>query len=452
MTEAPERGTRPTILIVDDDPALLRLLGILLREEGYRVLAADSGEKALALIAADKPNVVVTDLQMSGMDGIALFDAVRRTSPMLPVIVLTAHGTIPDAVAATRHGVFGYLTKPYDAKALLAEISKALTIEAHDYIEPDGGEMQIVTRSPLMQSVIDEARVVAATDASVLIRGETGTGKELLAQTIHDLSRRRDGPFVAINCAAIPEHLLESEFFGHVKGSFTGAVRDHRGLFLQAERGTVFLDEIGDMPIAMQAKLLRVLQEREVRPVGATRAISIDVRVVSATNRDLEAAIAAKTFREDLYYRLNVVNLNLPPLSQRREDIQLLAQHFLMALASKYGKTVSAFSSEAMDHLLRAAWPGNVRQLFNTVEKCVALCTGPIISLALAERALSRPTDDMASFDDARKSFERDYLVQLLKITHGNVTSAARIAKRNRSDFYSLLNRHQIEPSLFKAS
>jgi len=452
MIQASEGGAPATILIVDDDSALLRLLGILLREEGYRVLAADSGEKALAMIAADKPNVVVTDLQMGGMDGIALFDAVRRTSPMLPVIVLTAHGTIPDAVAATRRGVFGYLTKPYDAEALLAEIGRALAMEAREYSETDVSDIQIVTRSPLMQSVIDEARVVAATDASVLIRGETGTGKELLAQTIHDLSRRRESPFVAVNCAAIPEHLLESEFFGHVKGSFTGAIRDHRGLFQEAEKGTVFLDEIGDMPLPLQAKLLRVLQEREVRPVGATRTTPIDVRVISATNHDLEAAIAAKSFREDLFYRVNVVNLNLPPLSQRREDIPLLAQHFLVALASKYGKTVTAFSSEAMDLFVRANWRGNVRQLFNTVEKCVALCTGPIISLALAERALNQPTEDMVSFDDARRNFERDYLVQLLKITHGNVTNAARIAKRNRSDFYTLLNRHRIEPALFKAS
>ena len=445
------KDSRTTVLIVDDDAAILRLLGILLREEGYRVLAADSGEKALALVAVDKPNVIVTDLQMGGMDGVALFDVVRKKWPMLPVILLTAHGTIPDAVAATRRGVFGYLTKPYDAKTLLTEIKKALAVGAV-CTETDAAELQIITRSSLMQAVIDEARVIAATDATVLITGETGTGKELLAQTIHDLSPRRDGPFIAVNCAAIPEHLLESELFGHVKGSFTGAVRDHPGLFQEGERGTVFLDEIGDMPLSLQAKLLRVLQERVVRPVGATRSIPIDVRVISATHQDLEAAISARTFREDLYYRLNVVNLNLPPLSERREDIPLLAQHFLGALASKYKKTITAFSSDALDHLLRAAWPGNVRQLFNTVEKCVALATTPIVSLALAERALSRPPEDMVSFDDARRSFEREYLVQLLKLTNGNVTNAARIAKRNRSDFYSLLNRHRIEPSLFKAS
>jgi two-component system response regulator GlrR len=440
--------TASTILIVDDDPTLLRLLGILLREEGYRVLSAGSAEQALALLAAEKPNLLLTDLRMGGMDGMALFDAVRKTYPMLPVIILTAHGTIPEAVEATRRGVFGFITKPYEAKALLAEVGKALAIDAP---VPDCAESQIVTRSPLMQAVLDEARVVAATDASVLVLGDTGSGKELLAQTIHDWSPRRDADFVAVNCGAIPEQLLESELFGHVKGSFTGATRDHRGLFQSAEGGTVFLDEIGDMPLPLQVKLLRVLQEREVRPVGATRSVPVDVRIISATHRDLDSEIGAGRFREDLYYRLNVVNLSLPPLAERREDIPLLAQHFLAALAEKYRKKVNGFASDALDTLLKAAWPGNVRQLFNVVEKCVALATTPIIPLSLVERALNRPGDDIGSFDDARRAFERDYLLQLLKMTAGNVTNAARIAKRNRSDFYTLLNRHQIDPALFKA-
>jgi two-component system response regulator GlrR len=437
----------PSVLIVDDDPTLLRLLGILLREEGYRVLSADGAERALALLAAEKPNLLLTDLRMGSMDGLALFDAVRRTYPMLPVIILTAHGTIPEAVEATRRGVFGFITKPYEAQALLAEVRKALAADASS---PDLTESQIVTRSPLMLSVLDEARIVAATDASVLIFGDTGSGKELLAQTLHDWSPRRDAAFVAINCGAIPEQLLESELFGHVKGSFTGATRDHRGLFQEAVGGTVFLDEIGDMPLSLQVKLLRVLQEREVRPVGAARSVPVDVRIVSATHRDLDAEIAAGRFREDLYYRVNVVNLNLPPLAERREDIPLLAQHFLAALAEKYRKKVNGYASDAMEVLLKAAWPGNVRQLFNVVEKCVALSTTPIVPLALVERALNRPGEDMGSFDEARRAFERDYLVQLLKMSAGNVTHAARIAKRNRSDFYTLLNRHQIDPSRFK--
>ncbi len=440
-------ASAPAILIVDDDPTLLRLLGILLREEGYRVLSADSAERALALLAAEKPNLLLTDLRMGGMDGLALFDAVRRSYPLLPVIILTAHGTIPEAVEATRRGVFGFITKPYEAHTLLTEVRKALAVDAP---LPDLAESQIVTRSPLMQAVLDEARVVAATDASVLILGDTGSGKELLAQTVHDWSPRREAAFVAINCGAIPEQLLESELFGHVKGSFTGAARDRRGLFQEAEGGTVFLDEIGDMPLPLQAKLLRVLQEREVRPVGASRSMPVDVRIVSATHRDLEAEIGAGRFREDLFYRLNVVNLNLPALAERREDIPLLAQHFLSALTEKYRKKVNGYSADAMETLLKAPWPGNVRQLFNVVEKCVALSTTPIVPLALIERALNRPGDDMASFDEARRDFERDYLVQLLKMTSGNVTNAARIAKRNRSDFYTLLNRHRIDPGHFK--
>ncbi|KAB2841630.1 MAG: two-component system response regulator GlrR, partial [Burkholderiales bacterium] len=245
--------------------------------------------------------------------------------------------------------------------------------------------------------------------------------------------------------------LLESELFGHVKGSFTGAVRDHRGLFQEAQGGTLFLDEIGDMPLPLQVKLLRVLQEREVRSVGAARPVAVDVRVISATHRDLDQEIAAGRFREDLYYRVNVVNLRLPPLSERREDVPLLAGHFLAALAAKYNKKINGFAAEAAEALVRAPWPGNVRQLFNVVEKCVALSTTPIVPLSLVERALSRPSEDLESFDDARRAFERDYLLQLLKITGGNVTQAARVAKRNRSDFYTLLNRHQIDPALFKS-
>jgi len=437
-----------TILIVDDDPTLLRLLGILLREEGYRVIAADSGERALALLHGEHPQLVITDLKMGGMDGLALFDAIRRDYPLLPVIVLTAHGTIPDAVLATRKGVFGFLTKPYEATALLAEVRRALLVGPE--LPAEGGSTQILTRNPAMRALLEEARVIATSDVSLLITGATGTGKELLAQSVHDWSARRDGPFLAINCAAIPEQLLESELFGHIKGSFTGAIRDHPGLFRAACAGTVFLDEIGDMPLALQAKLLRVLQERKVRPVGSTRDAEVDVRIISATHRDLDAAIVSGRFREDLYYRLNVVTLNLPALSARREDIPLLAQHFLATLSGKYRKALAGFAPEAMESLARAPWPGNVRQLFNAVEKCVALATTPLIPLSMVERCLQGPVDEFVSFDTARRAFERDYLTQLLKLTRGNVSQAARLAKRNRSDFYSLLGRHQIDPGAFK--
>jgi two-component system response regulator GlrR len=438
-----------TILIVDDDPTLLRLLGMLLRQEGYRVVAADSAERALALLQTERPQLVITDLRMNGMDGLALFEAVRREAPLLPVIILTAHGTIPEAVQATRKGVFGFLTKPYEAEALLEEVRRAL-LTGPD-VPAERCDCPIITRNPAVCALLDEARTIAGSDVSVLVTGETGTGKELLAQTIHDWSPRRGEPFMAVNCAAIPEQLLESELFGHVRGAFTGAVRDHDGLFRAARGGTVFLDEIGDMPLALQGKMLRVLQERRVRPVGATRDVEVDVRVISATHRDLEADISAGRFREDLYYRINVVTLHLPPLDQRRDDIPLLVQHFVGTLAGKYRKALAGVSGEALDLLVRASWPGNVRQLFNVLEKCVALATTPVISAALVERALNRPVEELASFDEARRAFEREYLAQLMRLAKGNVSQAARLAKRNRTDFYDLLARHRLEPSAFKA-
>jgi two-component system response regulator GlrR len=439
------------ILVVDDDPNLLRLLALRLQKEGFATIEAASGEEALARLEAALPDLLITDMRMGGMDGLALFEAVSRRHPALPVIILTAHGNIPDAVDATRKGVFGYLTKPFEARALMAEVERALAnapcaAEASDESWREG----IVTRSPAMNRVLAEAKLVAQNDAPVLLCGESGTGKELFARAIHEAGKRRDGPFVAVNCGAIPEGLLESELFGHVKGAFTGATRDHKGLFQSAAGGTVFLDEIGDMPPALQVKLLRVLQEREVRPVGSAQTVKVDARVVSATHRDLRAESGAGRFREDLYYRLNVVALTLPPLAARREDVPLLASHFLASTCARYGKSVNGFAPEAMERLAAARWPGNVRELQNVVEKCVALATTPVIPASLVERALDAATGGQESFDDARRAFEREYLARLLRTTGGNVSQAARLAKRNRSDFYSLLNRHQLDPATFK--
>jgi two-component system response regulator GlrR len=437
------------VLVVDDDANLLRLLSLRLEKEGFGVSEASSAEAALAILASAVPDLVITDMRMGGMDGLALFDAVNRRHPSLPVIILTAHGNIPDAVDATRRGVFSYLTKPVEARALMAEVGRALAM-ASGPDEEEAWSSGIVTRNPTMLRVLAEARLVAQGHAPVLLAGESGTGKELLARAIHHASPRRDGPFVALNCGALPEALLESELFGHVKGAFTGAVRDHKGLFQGAHGGTIFLDEIGDMPIGLQVKLLRVLQEREVRPVGSASTVKVDTRVISATHRDLRAEQAAGRFREDLYYRLNVVSIALPSLAERRDDIPLLANHFLAELARRYAKDTRAFAPEAMACLVGAPWKGNVRQLQNAVEKCVALCPTPIVPASLATRALEGPADDLASFDEARASFERDYLSQLLRITEGNVSQAARLAKRNRSDFYSLLNRHELDPGAFK--
>jgi two-component system response regulator GlrR len=440
------------ILVVDDDPDLLRLLGMRLRAAGHEVEAVASAEAALDALSLRRPQLVISDVQLPGVDGLALFDAIRVRHPALPVILLTAHGTIPDAVEATARGVFSYLTKPFDGKALLDTVARALALSAPDVPATDsaGGDQawraDIVSRSPAMTELLAEARLVAASDASVLLRGESGSGKELLAQAIHRASRRALRPFVAVNCSAIPETLLESELFGHVKGAFTGATKDRAGLFQAADGGTLFLDEIGDMPPPLQVKLLRVLQERAVRPVGANRSVAIDVRLLSATHRDLEALLADGSFREDLFYRLNVVTLRLPSLAERREDIPLLAQHFLAQLAQRHGRTLHGFAPDALRALATAPWPGNVRQLHNVVEQVCALSTGPLVPLALVQRALRSPEVAVLPYAEARRRFERDYLVGLLKLTDGHVADAARLAERNRTEFYRLLQKHGLGP------
>jgi two-component system response regulator GlrR len=443
------------ILLVDDDPDLLRLLSIRLQSAGYHVAVTNSAEQALAYVALTRPQAVITDMRMAGMDGMALFQHLHGQDPSLPVIVLTAHGTIPDAVQATQQGVFGYLTKPYDARELLHLLQRAVSItQSVDSTEGQADESwrsEIVTASPLMDSLLSEARLLADSETSVLIQGESGTGKEILARAIHRASPRADNPFVAINCAAIPDQLLESELFGHAKGAFTGAVTSHQGLFMAADGGTLFLDEIGDMPLALQAKLLRVLQDREIRPIGSGRTLAVDVRIISASHRNLVEAFEEGHFREDLYYRLNVVTLSLPALRQRREDIPLLARHFLEQQPAK--RRAKAFTPEAMEMLVANDWPGNVRQLQNVVDHCSVLSSTPLISAALVARALhDRESAQDLSYANAKKQFERDYLIRLLKITDGQVSEAARLAGRNRTEFYRLLGKHQLTPAMFKSN
>ncbi|PJI96241.1 two component Fis family sigma54 specific transcriptional regulator [Acidovorax sp. 69] len=441
------------ILVVDDDADMLRLLSLRLKAAGHEVMAVGSAEAALAQLDVARPQLVLSDVRLPGKDGLALFDEVHARHPSLPVILLTAHGTIPDAVEATSRGVFTYLTKPYDGKELLEKVAEALALSApavHQAHANEAWRADIVSRSARMTDLLAEAYMVAQSDASVLLLGDSGSGKELLAQAIHRASPRARHPFVAVNCGAIPEALLESELFGHIKGAFTDAVSHHKGLFQAAEGGTLLLDEIGDMPPALQVKLLRVLQERAVRPVGANQSTPIDVRIISATHRDLEAAMTTAQFREDLYYRLNVVTLTLPTLADRREDIALLANHFLDKLARKYDKRLSGFAPEALKALTQASWPGNVRQLYNVVEQVCALSTTPLVPLTLVQRALRTPSTQVLSFAEARQRFEREYLVGLLKMTDGNVADAARLAQRNRTEFYRLLQKHALTPGNFK--
>ncbi|QLR44218.1 two-component system response regulator GlrR [Enterobacter sp. RHBSTW-00994] len=436
------------LLLVDDDPGLLKLLGMRLVSEGFSVVTAESGQEGLKVLTREKIDLVISDLRMDEMDGMQLFAEIQKQQPGMPVIILTAHGSIPDAVAATQQGVFSFLTKPVDKDALYKAIDSAL-----EHAAPSSDEAwreSIVTRSPAMLRLLEQARMVAQSDVSVLINGQSGTGKEILAQAIHNASPRNKNAFIAINCGALPEQLLESELFGHARGAFTGAVSSREGLFQAAEGGTLFLDEIGDMPAPLQVKLLRVLQERKVRPLGSNRDIDINVRIISATHRDLPKVMARNEFREDLYYRLNVVNLKIPALAERAEDIPLLANHLLRQSADRHKPFVRAFSTDAMKRLMTASWPGNVRQLVNVIEQCVALTSSPVISDALVEQALEGENTVLPTFVEARNQFELNYLRKLLQITKGNVTHAARMAGRNRTEFYKLLSRHELEANDFK--
>ncbi|MDJ0906999.1 MAG: sigma 54-interacting transcriptional regulator [Woeseiaceae bacterium] len=445
----PSLQTKGKILLVDDDPGLLRLLSIRLRAEGYDVEAVESAHKALATLNRFSPDLVITDLRMDKMDGIGLLKELQTRSPGLRVVIITAHGTIPDAVVATQSGAFGFLTKPIDKDELMVTVEKALRVSGSAEVD-EGWASNIITRNQGMKEVLQQAKMVAATDARVLITGESGTGKELLAKAIHTASPRHNQPFTAINCSAMAENLLESELFGHEKGAFTGATRQHKGLFQAAEGGTLLLDEIGDMPMRLQVKLLRVLQENQVRPVGSTDAVQVDVRVISATHRDLNELMREGKFREDLYYRLNVVNIKLPTLDERREDIPLLVANFLQIIAKEAGQERKVYAPEAVEMLVTAEWPGNIRQLYNIVRQNVALSRSPVISGELVQQSLGEHAGKLLSFSDARDEFTRNYLSQILQITMGNVSQAARLAKRNRTDFYKLLARHDLNPDQFK--
>ena len=441
--------TEGKILLVDDDPGLLRLLSIRLRAEGFDVEAVDSAHKALGSLSSFGPDLVITDLRMDKMDGIELLKELQTRSPGLRVVIITAHGTIPDAVTATQHGAFGFLTKPIDKDELMTLVERAMQVSGTVEVAEDWAAA-IITRNQAMKEVLRQTKLVAATDARVLITGDSGTGKELLAQAIHAASDRKDKPFVAINCSAMAENLLESELFGHEKGAFTGATRTHDGLFQAANGGTLMLDEIGDMPMRLQVKLLRVLQENQVRPVGSTKARHIDVRVISATHRNLQDLLTQGRLREDLYYRLNVVNIKLPTLNERREDIPLLVAHFLQVISQDADQERKVYAPEAVEMLVTAEWPGNIRQLFNVVRQNVALSRSPVISAELVQQSLGEHAGKLASFTDARDEFTRNYLSQILQITMGNVSQAARLAKRNRTDLYKLLARHDLNPDSFK--
>jgi len=440
------RTSQPTVLLVDDDDDILSLLSVWLDKAGYEVITVTSGREALGRIDVSQPQLVITDLFMEDIDGMALLTTVHQTNPLLPVIMLSGKAQIPDAVKATHLGSAAFLTKPVQREELLEQVEQSDNRAADPKIDAAFSQ-KLIYRSRVMTDLVEQAKLVADSDITVFIQGDTGTGKEVLAKAVHDASPRRDKPFIPINCGAFPEQLLESELFGHEKGAFTGASSRHEGLFLAANGGTLFLDEIGDMPLSLQVKLLRVLQDFQVRPVGSTRMSPVDVRVISATHRDLPAAVKSGDFREDLYYRLNVVPLELPSLAERREDIPLFIDYFLQQRQDKGRKH---FAPEALDYMVSALWPGNIRQLANVIDLCVTLAKTETIPLSLAQRALHDEPGRIQTLKEAKDAFERDYLISVMRITEGHVANAARIAGRNRTEFYKLLGQHSIDPAQFR--
>ena len=445
------------ILVVDDDRNLLEVIKMRVESAGYEVVATLQEDEALKAAKNEVFDLSIVDLKLGGQDGISLMRALHAIHPDMPVIILTAHGSIESAVEAMRKGAYNYLTKPFEAANLLMQMERALEnrrlnrevkrlrefVKKYDFAN-------IVARSEKMQRVLEMVSRIAKTDSTIYVHGESGTGKELIAKAIHLASDRKEKPFVAINCAALPETLLESELFGHEKGAFTGAVRSTRGLFTQAHEGTIFLDEIGDMSSSLQAKLLRVLEEKRFYPIGSEKPVAVDVRVIVATNKDLEEEVRKGLFREDLFYRVHVIPIRLPPLRERKEDIPHLVEHFVRRYSQQMKKEIKGVAPQAMQRLMLHDWPGNVRELENMIEYAVAMTDRDVITEEGILETRNSSQESLKPLKEARDRFERDYLIGLLQQCEGNVSQAAKLAGKYRADFYDLLKKHHLKAEDFK--
>jgi two-component system nitrogen regulation response regulator NtrX len=446
-----------SILIVDDEPGVRSALGGVLRDEGYTVEAVESGEACLARLVEQPFDVVLLDVWMPGLDGLDTLQRLRERQVDAQVVVISGHGNVESAVRAIKLGAFDFVEKPLSLdKAVLvvrnALRQRALEAENRDLRAQVDRRHVLVGESPVMRHLREQVMLAAPTNGRVLILGENGTGKEVVARTLHAHSRRRTGPFVEVNCAAIPEELIESELFGHTKGAFTGAVAERRGRFEHASGGTIFLDEIGDMSLKTQAKVLRALQENAVQPVGGTGLVRVDVRVVAATNKDLQEEIRAGRFREDLFFRLNVVPIHVPPLRDRAEDVPRLAEHFMATLAAEYGRRVKRFAPEAMTRLQHYGWPGNVRELHNVVERLLIMVhdstvTAQDVSFLGDAPAVTAPVGQVTPLAEARDRFEREYILHVLATHQGNISRTADALGVERSNLYKKMRAFGIAPA-----
>jgi two-component system response regulator GlrR len=459
------------ILVVDDDPSFLETMNMRLQSADYEVFTASNQDEAIAAYKSKALDLCTLDLGLADSSGLSLLTELRSMDPELPVLILSGRSSVDTVVAAMKEGAYTYITKPFDTGQLLAEIQKGVenrrlmsesqAVKGSLHHRPEF--RNIVAESAKMLAVLDLVSRIAKNDSTVYLYGESGTGKEVIAQAIHFTSQRRDNPFVAINCAALPEQLLESELFGHEKGAFTGADRSTPGLLMQAHRGTVLLDEIGDMPLSIQAKLLRALEERRFYSVGGEKPVAVDVRVIVATNKDLREQVKRGLFRNDLFHRLHVVPIRLPALRERKEDIFPLANHFLRQLSQRMKRNIRGFAPGALQRLMDYDWPGNIRELENIIECAVAMTRHDVLGAEVILQAeitgrseTDKATDseshqsDVRSYKDAKRRFEREYLTQLLKLSGGKVSQAARLAKKSRTDIYELLKKHDIRANVFK--
>lgn len=450
------------ILIVDDDQNLLEILRLRLETENYQVSVADKAEKALTLAMEINFDLALLDLKLNEgkEDGIKLMEGLHLSTPEMPIIILTAYGTIENAVAAIKRGAYNYLTKPFDHYDLLMQIKNGLekrllsreVKRLKALVKEQYSLTNIIGKSSAMQETMRITCRAAETDSNVYIYGESGTGKELIAKSLHLLSTRKNRPFVAINCASIPEGLLEAELFGYEKGAFTGAMRKKKGLFSQAHTGTLFLDEISETPMSMQVKLLRVLEEKQFYSLSGEKPVTVDIRIIAAANKDLEQEVKEGSFREDLYYRLHVIPIHIPPLRDRMEDIPLLANHFLQKLSRKPDKKAMTLSPDALQKLLSYDWPGNVRELENTIEYAIAMSSGEMIEATLIHINQKQENNLVKPLKEAKNAFEKEYITKALVYAEGNVSKAASRAGKYRSDFYDLMKKHDLKPTSFKKS